>query len=104
MIAKGNLHGQGGKLAVYLITGKESERAELVELRGFASSDIRTAFRDIEIQAAGTHCAKPFFHAYTRLRTWQIPASGSSRESFAHSCVTMSDLRWREGTRRGAHP
>jgi hypothetical protein len=51
MIAKGNLHQHGGKLAAYLTTGKDGERAELVELRGFASGDIRTAFLDVEIQA-----------------------------------------------------
>jgi hypothetical protein len=67
MIAKGNLHQDGGKLAAYLVTGKGGERAELVELRGFASTDIRTAFLDVEIQAYGTRCIKPFFHAYVRL-------------------------------------
>jgi hypothetical protein len=67
MIAKGNLHNNGGKLAAYLVTGEGAERAELVELRGFASDDIRTAFLDVEIQAYGTRCTKPFFHAYTRL-------------------------------------
>ena len=67
MIAKGNLHGAGGRLARYLVTGKKGERAELVELRGFASADIRTAFLDVEIQAQGTRAEKPFFHAYVRL-------------------------------------
>lgn len=67
MIAKGNLHGDGGTLARYLVTGKDGERAELVELRGFASADIRTAFLDVEIQAQGTQAEKPFFHAYARL-------------------------------------
>src|SRR6267154_2110289 len=33
----------------------------------------------------------------SQTRTYRFPASGSSRESFAHSCVAMSDLRWREG-------
>ena len=67
MIAKGNLHGAGGRLARYLVTGKRGERAELVELRGFASADIRMAFLDVEIQARGTRAEKPFFHAYVRL-------------------------------------
>ena len=67
MIAKGNLHGAGGRLARYLVTGKKGERAELVELRGFASADIGTAFLDVEIQAQGTRAEKPFFHAYIRL-------------------------------------
>jgi len=68
MVVKGNLHADGRKLAAYLITGKKGERAELVELRGFASSDIREAFIDIHSQAAeATQCAKPFFHSYIRL-------------------------------------
>jgi relaxase-like protein len=67
MIAKGNLHGAGARLARYLVTGKKGERAELVELRGFASADIGAAFLDVEIQARGTRAEKPFFHAYVRL-------------------------------------
>jgi Relaxase/Mobilisation nuclease domain len=78
MIAKGNLHANGGKLAVYMTTGKEGERAELIELRGFASDDIRTAFLDVEIQAYGTHSTKPFFHAYTRL----APGEALTREQW----------------------
>jgi hypothetical protein len=68
MVVKGNLHADGRKLAAYLITGKKGERAELVELRGFASSDIHAAFIDVHIQAAEiTQCEKPFFHSYVRL-------------------------------------
>jgi hypothetical protein len=78
MIAKGNLHANGGKLAVYMTSGKEGERAELIELRGFASDDIRTAFLDVEIQAYGTHSTKPFFHAYTRL----APGEALTREQW----------------------
>jgi hypothetical protein len=67
MIAKGNLHGAGARLARYLVTGKKGELAELVELRGFASAEIGAAFLDVEIQAQGTRAEKPFFHAYVRL-------------------------------------
>ena len=65
MIAKGNLHAHGQKLAAYLITGKMHERAELVELRGFASN-IRE-FVDVMIQAEATRCEKPFFPLHVRL-------------------------------------
>ena len=34
MIAKGNLHGNGGKLARYLMTGELGEDVEFVEARG----------------------------------------------------------------------
>ena len=47
MIAKGNFHAHGVKLAAYMMQGKPGERAELVEMRGFASTDLRTAFRDM---------------------------------------------------------
>ena len=67
MIAKGNLHAHGVKLAAYLITGKDGERAELVELRGFVADNIRDAFIDVQIQSEATNATKPFFHAYVRL-------------------------------------
>ena len=64
MVVKGNLHADGQKLAAYLITGKMGERAELVELRGFASSNIRPAFIDVHMHTAeATQCVKPFFHS-----------------------------------------
>ena len=66
MIAKGNLHAHGVKLAAYLTTSSGDERAELVELRGFAADNIRDAFIDVQMQAAATRATKPFFHAYVR--------------------------------------
>jgi hypothetical protein len=66
MIAKGNLHAHGAKLAAYLTTSYGDETAELVELRGFAATNIRDAFIDVQMQAAATRAAKPFFHAYVR--------------------------------------
>lgn len=80
MIAKGNLHAHGQKLAAYLITGKMDERAELVELRGFASSNIREAFIDVQIQAEATRCEKPFFHLHVRLPDGET----LSREQWQH--------------------
>lgn len=68
MIARGQIHSSGPKLAAYLTTGKEGERAELVELRGVAAEDIRGAFADLQnIAAALTQAEKPFFHAHIRL-------------------------------------
>jgi hypothetical protein len=66
MIAKGNLHAHGVKLAAYLTTGFADETAELFELRGFVADNIRDAFIDVQIQAQGTRATKPFFHAYVR--------------------------------------
>src|SRR3954471_11271606 len=67
MIGKGNLHADSQKLAAYLITGKGGERAELVELRDFASPDIFEAFADVDIHKERTDCEKPFFHCSVRL-------------------------------------
>lgn len=79
MIAKGNLHAHGQKLAAYLITGKMHERAELVELKGFASPNIREAFVDVMIQAEATRCEKPFYHAHVRLPDGEaLRCSGAS--------------------------
>src|SRR3954464_3739092 len=81
MVVKGNLHANGQKLAAYLITGKKGERAELVELRGFASSGIRDAFIDVHIQADEIRqCEKPFFHSYIRLPEGE----GLFREQWKH--------------------
>lgn len=85
MIAKGNLHAHGVKLAAYLTTGKDDERAELAELRGFVADTIRDAFIDVQIQAEGTKAEKPFFHAYVRL-----PADETlTREQWQHVADRM---------------
>ena|SRR5271165_1355733 len=70
MIAKGNLHGDGGFLAQYLITGDENETAELLETRGleFLGNDPVQAFEMLQrIADANTQSTKPFFHIQTRL-------------------------------------
>ena len=68
MIPKGNLHANGGKLATYITKGEDDEKAELIEMRGFAATDLQEAFSDIQdIADSQTQCQKPFFHAYVRL-------------------------------------
>jgi len=67
MIAKGTPHNNGAKLAAYLTTGKENEKATLWELRGFASEDIREAFRSVHVMAeALPQLEQPFFHVQVR--------------------------------------
>ena len=66
MIAKGTLHNNGARLAAYMVAGKEGERAELFEVRGFASDDILAAFRSVDVQADGTRIVKPLFHVQVR--------------------------------------
>jgi hypothetical protein len=66
VIAKGTPHNNGTRLAAYFITGKENERASLWQLRGFASEDIREAFRSVHVIAAATRAEQPFFHVNVR--------------------------------------
>jgi Relaxase/Mobilisation nuclease domain len=70
MIAKGNLHGDGGALARYLMTGKNGEVAELLQTRGLENlgGDPEQAFATLQkVAEANTKSAMPFFHAQTRL-------------------------------------
>jgi hypothetical protein len=68
MIAKGNFHSGGVKLAAYLVKGHPGERGELIDMRGFgAVSDLRQGFRDEQIKARdGTKADAPFFHVQFR--------------------------------------
>ena len=66
MIAKGTTHNNGAKLARYITTGKDNERAELWQLAGFAANDIRDAFRSVHVMAEATRCEQPFFHVQVR--------------------------------------
>lgn len=68
MIAKGNRHNDGVRLARYLTEGAKGERAQLWELRGFASDDIFEAFRDVHVMAEATKAQKPLFHVQVRNR------------------------------------
>ncbi|AWV20008.1 Hypothetical protein RADP37_05499 (plasmid) [Roseomonas mucosa] len=69
MIARGTIHSSGPKLAAYLTTGKEGERAELIELRGgLPGETVRDVFGDLQaIADSATRAEKPFFHGYVRL-------------------------------------
>jgi hypothetical protein len=68
MISKGTTHNNGVKLAAYMTTGKEGERAELWQLRGFEATNIKDAFRDVQIMAGATKAEQPFFHVQVRNR------------------------------------
>lgn len=68
MIAKGTTHNNGVKLAHYITTGKDGERAELWQLYGFAHPDIKQAFRSVHVMAEATKCEQPFFHVQVRNR------------------------------------
>lgn len=87
MIAKGNLHGSGGFLAQYLMTGDAHEIAELVETRGldFLGRDPVQAFEMLQkVAEANTHSTKPFFHVQTR------NPDGSVAKTDYSSCLRVS--------------
>jgi hypothetical protein len=68
MIAKGNFHSGGVKLAAYLVKAEAGERGELIDMRGFGPvSDLRDGFRAEQIRAHdATKAAQPFFHVHFR--------------------------------------
>ncbi|MBB6146852.1 hypothetical protein HNQ77_004833 [Silvibacterium bohemicum] len=68
MIAKGTTHNNGARLAAYMETSKDGERAELWQLRGFVATTIKAAFRDAQIMAGATKAQQPFFHVQVRNR------------------------------------
>ncbi len=72
MIAKGTTHNNGARLAAYMETSKDGERAELWELRGFATTNIKDAFRCVDAMAGATKCEQPFFHVQVRNREGEI--------------------------------
>jgi hypothetical protein len=68
MIAKGNPHNDGPYLARYLaVASHGNEKAELAELRGFATKNVFDAFALGQLMAEGTQCENPFFHVQVRL-------------------------------------
>jgi relaxase-like protein len=70
MIAKGNLHGNGGNLARYLMVAGRGETVEFVEARGTDTfgRDPVEAFETLQLIAEqNTRSTKPFFHVQNRL-------------------------------------
>lgn len=61
MILKGSQRGGGQDLAVHLMRTDENEHVELCELRGFAASDLRGAFKEAEAISRGTKCRQYLF-------------------------------------------
>ena len=64
MVIKGNARGSAGFLAAHLMRRDTNERAEVMELRGMAATDLRGGLRELE--AIGLHCTstkRPLYHA-----------------------------------------
>tara|TARA_R110002020_G_scaffold143848_13_gene316589 strand:+ start:605 stop:1879 length:1275 start_codon:yes stop_codon:yes gene_type:complete len=61
MILKGSQRGGGQNLAAHLMRMDDNEHVRLHELRGFASDDLREAFKEAEAIARGTNCRQYLF-------------------------------------------
>jgi hypothetical protein len=63
MIIKGGSRKSGGFFAKHLMNAQENERVEVKEIRGVYADDIKEAFREMRLVAAGTGCQNYFYHA-----------------------------------------
>jgi hypothetical protein len=88
MISKGTTHNNGVRLANYMTTGKPGERAELWQLRGFEATNIRDAFRDVQIMAKATKCQQPFLHVQVRNRDGEE----LSRQQWEHAADRIEKI------------
>lgn len=63
MIVKGGSRRAGSSFfAKHLMNAADNERVEVKEMRGFTSQDVKGAFQEIDIIAAGTRVKNPFYH------------------------------------------
>lgn len=61
MMLKGSQRGGGGGLASHLLNIEDNEHVLVHELRGFASNDLRGAFKEVEAISRGTKCQQYLF-------------------------------------------
>jgi hypothetical protein len=61
MILKGSQRGTGQNLAMHLMRLDENEHVELHQIRGFASDNLKDAFKEAEAISRGTKCRQYLF-------------------------------------------
>ncbi|MGY4748870.1 relaxase/mobilization nuclease domain-containing protein [Pannonibacter sp. Q-1] len=61
MILKGSQRAGGANLATHLLRTDDNEHVELHEVRGFASNDLKEAFKEVEAISRGTKCKQYLF-------------------------------------------
>lgn len=61
MILKGSQRGTGQNLATHLMRIDENEHVELHQIRGFASDNLKDAFKEAEAISRGTKCRQYLF-------------------------------------------
>ena len=83
MIIGANKRGNGGQLAAYLLNREKNERAELLEMRGFADTgSLKNAMNCIELEAMQTKGEKPFYHCWLRLDEGETLTAAQWQQSF----------------------
>ena len=83
MIIGANKRGNGGQLAAYLLNREKNERAELLEMRGFADTgNLKNALNCIELEAMQTKGEKPFYHCWLRLDEGETLTAAQWQQSF----------------------
>ena len=61
MILKASQRGGGQNLAVHLMRTDDNEHVRIHELRGFASDNLKDAFKEAEAVSLGTKCRQYLF-------------------------------------------
>lgn len=61
MILKGSQRGGAGALAAHLFNDRDNDHVELLELRGFVSTDLSGALAEADAVAKGTQCRQFLF-------------------------------------------
>lgn len=87
MIIKGNQRGGGSDLAAHLMNPRDNDHVELHEIRGFASTDLKGAFHEVETSAIGTKCTQPFFSVILNPPT----GHAATREDFEKAADLVED-------------
>lgn len=63
MIIKGGSRKSAGFFSVHLMKAEDNERVEIKEMRGLYANDLKEAFREMRLIAAGTRAENYFYHA-----------------------------------------
>lgn len=61
MIFEGNQRAGGARLAAHLMNCRDNDHVAVHELRGFVSSDLHGAFKEVQAVALGTRCKQYLF-------------------------------------------
>ena len=68
MIIKGKSRAQAAQAGKYLLDKGKNDRAELIEIKGTLSQNVKDAMREMEAVAAGSQCEKFLYHASINLK------------------------------------